>query len=141
MNRSIIMTLEAGLLAAVLVCGCQSVGGGPCDEELIDCTMADWKTALIAQDLDKVMAAYSEDYTSTRGGKDSVREFMTRVFEEGYLDNAKVNLEKVEITIEEDKAEFGPVEFISDRGTFRLEYILHKEDKAWLIVGSRVVEQ
>jgi len=140
MNRSVITELAIGVLAAVLICGCQSVGG-PCDEELVNCTMTDWKAALIAQDLDKVMAAYSEDYTSTRGGKDSVREFMTRVFEEGYLDNAKVNLEKVEITIEEDKAEFGPVEFVADMGTFTLEYTLQKEDKAWLIVGSRVVEQ
>lgn len=140
MNRSVIMKLGVCLVTAVLVCGCQSVGG-PCDEELINCTMTDWKAALIAQDLDKVMAAYSEDYTSTRGGKDSVRKFMTRVFEEGYLDNAKVNLEKVEIATEGEKAEFGPVEFISDRGTFRLEYTLQKEDEAWLIVGSRVVEQ
>jgi len=141
MNRSIIMTLGASLLAAVLVCGCHSVGGGPCDEELINCTMAEWKAGLIAQDLDKVMAAYSENYTGTRGGKDSVREFFTRVFDQGYLDNATVNLEKVEIAIEAEKAEFGPVEVISDRGTFRLEYVLQKEDEAWLIVGTRMIEQ
>ena len=141
MNRSIIMTLGVGLLAAGLVGGCRSLGRGPSDEELINCTMAEWKEGLIAQDLDKVMAAYSDDYKGTRDGKDSVREFMTRVFDQGYLDNAKVNLENAEIAIEENKAEFGPVEITSDRGTFSLEYILQKEDNAWLIVGSRMIDQ
>jgi len=141
MNRLVLMKLGVGLVTAALVYGCQSVGGGLSDEELINCTMTDWKAALIAQDLDKVMAAYSEDYASTRGGKDSVREFMTNVFEQGYMENTKVNLGSAETAIVEDKAEFGPVEFISDMGTFRLEYVLQKEDEAWLIVGSRMVEQ
>ena len=140
MKKPVIMNLRMVVVIVALAGGCQI--GGPSDQELIDTTMADWKAALIAQDLDKLMPVYSENYVSTRGGgKDSVREFMTDVFNDGYLDNAKVNLEGAETTIEEDKAEFGPVEVITDTGTYTLEYTLQKEDGTWLIVGSEMQEQ
>lgn len=142
MKQSTIVKLSVGLLTLVLVCGCQMLGGGACDEELISGVMADWKAALAAKDLNKVMAAYSENYVSTRGtGKDSMREFMTRVFERDVMDNIKVDLEKAETAIEGDKAQFGPVEFTSDRGTMKIDYTLQREDGVWLIVGSKMQEQ
>ena len=142
MKRSVILNLSPVVLAAFLVCGCQTLGVGPSDEELISTTMAEWKTALVAQDIDKLMAAYSENYVSTRGtGKDSIREFMARAFEQSFLDSVEVKIEDAQITIEGDKATYGPVEFVSDRGTFTLEYKLQKEDGAWFIVGSKRLVQ
>jgi len=135
MNRSEILTLVVAMVAAVLIGGCRT---GPSDEELIGTTMADWKTALVAEDLDKVMAGYSDDYTSERGdGKEQVRQFMATVFEEGWMDNAKVILEEAETAIEGDKATFGPVKFTSDRGTMAIDYTLKKEDESWRIVSSK----
>jgi len=142
MKKSVILNLSLAVLAAVLVCGCQTLGVGPSDEELVNTTMAEWKAAMAAKDMDKLMATFSENYVSTRGtGKDSMREFMTRAFNEGFMDNVEVNVEDAQIMIEGDKATFGPVEFISDRGTFALEYKLQKEEDAWLIVGSTRLEQ
>ena len=142
MKRSVILNLSLIVLAAFLVSGCQTLGVGPSDEEFISTTMAEWKAAMVAKDIDKLMAAYSEKYVSTRGGgKDSVREFMTNVFELGYLDNVKVNLEDAQITIEADKAKVGPVELTFDTGAYVLEYTLQKEDGAWLIVSSKRLEQ
>ncbi len=142
MKRSVITKLGVGILTAALLCGCQTLGRGPSDKELVNTTMADWKAALTARDMDKLMAAYSENYASERGtDKNSVREFMTRVFDEDWMDNIKVNMEDAETTIEGDKAEFGPVEFISDRGTMKIDYTLQKEDGAWRIVGSKRQEQ
>ncbi len=142
MKRSVILNLSLFVLAAFLVCGCQTLGVGPSDEELISTTMAEWKAAMVAQDIDKLMAVYSENYVSSRGGgKDSIRELMTRAFEQNFMDSVEVKIEDVQITIEDDKATFGPVEFVSDRGTFTLEYKLQKEDGAWLIVGSKRLEQ
>jgi ketosteroid isomerase-like protein len=115
---------------------------GPSDEQLVNTTMAEWKAAMAVQDIDKLMAAYSENYVSSRGGgKDSVREFMTNVFELGYLDNVKVNLEDAQITIEADKAKVGHVELTFDAGAYVLEYTLQKENEAWLIVSSKRLEQ
>ncbi len=142
MKKSVILNLSLFVLAAFLVCGCQTLGVGPSDKELISTTMAEWKAAMVAQDIDKLMAAYSENYVSSRGGgKDSIRELMTRAFDEGFMDSVEVKIEDVQITIEDVKATFGPVEFVSDRGTFTLEYKLQKENGAWLIVGSKRLEQ
>jgi len=142
MKKLVILSLSLVVLAALLVCGCQILGVGPSDEKLVSATMADWKAALIAHDLDKLMETYSEDYVSTQGdGKDSVREFIAGAIEQGYLDNVKVNLEDAQITIEGDKANVGPVELTSDAGTYVLEYTLQKEDGTWLIVGSTPLEQ
>ena len=147
MNKSVIMMLGLGVVAAILVGGCRTAGRGPSDEELIGTTMADWKAALTAKDLDKVMVVYSENYVSRRRsdsnevGKDGVRQFMKSAFERGWMDGSKINLEEAETTIEGDKATFGPVKFTSDRGTFAISYTLQKEDGAWLIAGSKRPEQ
>ncbi len=142
MKKLVILSLSLVVLAALLVCGCQILGVGPSDEELVSATMADWKAALIAHDLDNLMGTYSENYVSTQGGgKDSVREFLAGAIEQGYLDNVKVNLEDAQITIEGDKANIGPVELTSDAGTYVLEYTLQKEEGIWLIVGSTSLEQ
>lgn len=140
MKKSVILNLSLAVLMSILVCGCQTAG--PSDEQLISTTMTDWKASLIAEDLDKLMAVYSMNYVSTRGtGKDSMREFMTKAFESNFMENVKINIEEAKATIEGDKATYGPVEFISDRGTFVLEYKLQKEEEAWLIVGSTRLEQ
>ncbi len=140
MKKPVIMSSGVAVLIVGLAGGCQSVGAS--DEELIKGTMTNWKAALTAHDLDRLMAMYSEDYVSARAsGKDSVRERMTGIFDRGYMDNVKVNLENAKTTIDRDKAEFGPVEFISDEGTFTSEYTLQKKYGAWFIVGSKRQEQ
>ena len=140
MKKSVILNLSLAVLVAILVCGCQTAG--PSNEQLVNTTMADWKASLIAEDLDKLMTVYSMNYVSTRGtGKDSMREFMTKAFESDFMDNVQIKIEDAEIIIEGDKATYGPVEFVSDRGTFTLEYRLQKEEEAWLIVGSTRLEQ
>jgi len=139
MKKSFI-NLSMAVLAAILVCGCQTAG--PSDEQLISTTMDNWKASLMAEDLDKLMAVYSMNYVSTRGtGKDSMREFMNKAFESNFMENVQINIEDAKIMIEGDKATFGPVVFVSERGTFALEYNLQKEDGAWLIVGSKRLEK
>jgi ketosteroid isomerase-like protein len=137
MNKSIIINSGVVALAVVMLCGCQILGMGPSDEDLVSATMADWKAALIAHDMDKLMETYSENYVNTQGGgKESVREFISGAIDQGYLDNTKVNLEDAKITIEEGKATVAPVEVTSDTGVYVLEYELQKENGAWLIINS-----
>jgi len=66
---------------------------------------------------------------------------MTRIFDQGWMDNVKVNLEGAEITIDGDKAEFGPVEFSSNEGMFTRQFTLQKEYEDWLLIGSNAQEQ
>ncbi|MHC4487719.1 MAG: Cif family virulence factor [Planctomycetota bacterium] len=136
MKKLVIMNSVVAVLMMVLAGSCQV--GGPSDKELINWTMTDWRAALKAQDLDRLMATYSENYVSARAsGKDSVRERMKGIFDRGWMNNVKVNLENAKTTIDRDKAEFGPIEFISDEDKFSYEYILQKEYGAWFIVGSK----
>ncbi len=134
MKKSVIMKLGVVVFAAVLLSGCQI---GPTDEKLVKLTMSDWKASLIAQDLDKLMETYSEDYKSIRGGdKEATRDFMGRAFNEGWVDNIAVDLENAEMKIEENKAEFAPVELVTGSWDATIGFTLQKEKKLWLIVGS-----
>ena len=139
MGKSVVMNPGVVALAVVVLCGCQILGLGPSDEDLINATMAKWKAALVAHDMDKFMQTYSENYRNIEGGdKNSVREFVAGVIEQGYLDNLEVNLEDAQITIEGDMATVAPVELTSDAGTYVLEYNkLQKENGDWLIVDSK----
>jgi len=131
MKKLVIMKLGVVVLAAALISGCQAT-----DEALISRAMGKWKEALIAQDLDKLMETYSEDFESMEGGdKEASREFMEGFFEQGYVDDAEVDLEEAETTIEENEAEVSGVELILDMATVTLDFTLQKEEKAWLIVG------
>lgn len=141
MKRSIFTTLSVSVIAAVLFCGCQMLGG-PNSKKLINTTMAEWRTALKTKNMDKVMAVYSENYASERvQGRDAIRRFMTRVFNEGWMENVDISFEEAAADIETDTARFGPVAFISDRGIMKVDYTLRKEKGTWLIVSSKVQEQ
>ena len=61
MGKTVVMISGVVALAVVMLCGCQILGMGPSDEDLVNATMADWKAALIAHDMDKLMETYSED--------------------------------------------------------------------------------
>lgn len=137
MKKSIILSLSL-LIFAVVFCGCQTPAEGPTDKQLINTAMTEWKAALEARDLDRLMALFSDNYVSSSGdGKVAMRERTAGAIERGSLDNIKVKIENAKITLVGDQATFGPVELTSDRGTLTIEYTLHREDVKWLIVGSK----
>jgi ketosteroid isomerase-like protein len=111
---------------------------GPTDEELINTTMNSWKQAIIDNDVDAILAGYSEDFSSERvEGKDQMREFMEGAIDQGWLENIDINLEIAQLTITDDTAEFAPVEIIGDNGEMELNFTLKKEDKKiWRIISS-----
>ena len=142
MRKSTIIKLGVGVLTIALIGGCQILRWGPSNEELINATLTDWKAALIAQDLDKFMAVYSENFVSMSGEpKATMREFMAGVFEEGILDGLEVNLEDATTTIEGDKAEVRPIKLSTAMQAITVELTLQKENGAWLVVGTDYEER
>ncbi|MHC4130565.1 MAG: YybH family protein [Planctomycetota bacterium] len=133
MKKTTCLTLI--LLLCTLICGCQR---GPTDEELINTTMNGWKQAIVSQDVDAILAGYSEDFSSERvDGKEQMREFMEGAVDQGWLENIDINLEIAQLTITDDTAEFAPVEIIGDNGEMELNFTLKKEDKkTWRIISS-----
>jgi len=125
-------------MLAVLACGCAGQGKGPTDQELIAGTLADWKAAFEAQDIDQIMAAYSEDFEGERSAdKAGVRGFFTRAIDAGYMDSAEIILDDAETLIDGETATVSPVDLSGDFGSVSLELILQKEaDGAWRIIAS-----
>jgi ketosteroid isomerase-like protein len=138
MRRPIFTACLAVVMLVVLACGCAGSGKGPTDEELITGMLTGWKAALETKDLEKMMAPYSEDFAGEGGaGKPELRQFIQRAIDEGYLDDAKVDLEKAQTTREGETATVGPVALSGSYGTLELDLKLKKEaDGAWRIVGS-----
>jgi ketosteroid isomerase-like protein len=139
MEKSVIVALIVGVLTVTLMCGCMSetVGRGPSDEELINQTLSKWKAAVLAQDIDMLMALHSESFKNFEApDKESQEAVMQNYFDAGYMDDAKVGLEGAEIAIEGDKANVTGVVLDVTVGESRypLTFGLQKENGAWLII-------
>ena len=127
--------LVAGLF--VLAAGCEMVGGGS-DEAQLTRALGQWKAALEAQDLDKMMAPYSDDYEGERGeGKEGAREFLEGLKEQGYLEDVDMDISEAEIKIKGDEATVGPIRYSSDDFDIEMMRMLKKEDDGvWRVVGA-----
>jgi len=140
MRRGTVATLLALGMVAVMVVGCATMGGNK-DQKSIDKTLAGWKAAVEKQDIDGMIAAYSEDFKSERGGgKAEMKGFLTNAKDQGYLDGAKVDMAKAEIKIEKNTATVGPVDLSSNAGSITVGLAMKKDpDKVWRIVSSEAV--
>ncbi len=130
------------VVLAVSVFGCATSSyRGPSDEELITGLLGEWKSALIAQDIDATLESYSEDYQSERSsGKDGIRQMFSQAFSRGYMTNAEINVEDASITVDGDTAVVTPIVMSSERGSMSFELTLKKEASGWLIIGSRFLQ-
>jgi len=111
---------------------------GPSDEELINTTMNIWKQAIITQDVDAIMANYSEDFNSESGeSRGETQQMFQYLIGAGMLDNIDINFDIAQLTITDDTAEFSPVDILSDMGEMTLDFTLKKENEnIWRIIDS-----
>jgi len=130
--------LLAAAIVAALVCGCAMFERGPTDQELIECAVADYCTAVAEGDIDGIMAIYSEDFEGETGEtKEDVHAFLSGAIDQGYMDDVEASADDCEITIDGDTATVDPVVFSSDFGDMSIGFTMKKEaDGAWRIVGS-----
>jgi hypothetical protein len=137
MLRSRITAVVMVVALLALTGGCAMFATGPSDEEMIAATMDTMFAATAAQDLDKMMALYSEDYMGENGeGKAEVRDFLAEAIDMGYMEELKVTSEEMKITVEGDTATAGPVGYDIMGNELSIAYNLKKEDGTWRIVGS-----
>lgn len=130
------------LFIITLFSGCQFLGLQPTDEDLINITMSHWKAALETENVDRLLAIYSDSYTTSEGDdKESIRELIRRSFESGFMETVEIKMENAIVIIEGDRAKYRPIEFISDTGIWPMELTLQKENGNWLIVSSERLEQ
>jgi len=136
--------LLKGLLAmvlAVVVAGCATTPKVS-PEEAIGEQVAGWSAAVVAQDLDKVMTYYSEDFKHYEwGNKAGARDFLDGAKSQGFLEGISFDTSKIEIKLDED-GKTGNVYPIDIKGSFgttlTMELRFTKEAGGWLITGTDV---
>jgi hypothetical protein len=100
--------------------------------------MNTWKQAIVTQDVDAIMANYSEDFSSESGeSRGDTRQMFQYLISAGMLDNIDINLDTAQLSITDNTAEFSPVDILSDMGEFTVDFTLKKEDEnTWRIIES-----
>ncbi len=122
-------------LAAFAMVGCASMGGGGMSDEdaisqLIDNAMA----ALVAQDIDTMVASYADDFESDQGGGVvETKEFLQGAKEQGFLDGIEVSTEAMEIAVDGEAATAGPIDLEGAFGSLSLEFELEKRAGEWVV--------
>ena len=133
-KSQIAVLLVAGML--LVAAGCEM--GGLSDEAQLTAALGQWKAATEAQDIDKMMEPYSEDYEGGRGeGKEGVRQFLSGMIDEGALEDIDMDISEAEIEIEGDEATVGPIIYAGDWGEIEMKRVLKNEsDGVWRVVGA-----
>jgi len=108
--------------------------------EEVTAVMADLQPAWQEQDVGKIMAAYSDDYSAAPGSKSDLRAFFDGLGAQGALQNTTVGMEECEFSVDGDSATAGPVVYESPTSRTLYQYKLKKEvDGVWRIVNSEQV--
>ena len=98
--------------------------------EEVTAVLAGFRKAFKEQDVDKIMAAYSDDYSDPKGtDKSGLRGFLEGLAEQGALQNTTVGIEECEIVVQEDSATAGPVTHSSPNSETQHQYKLKREKR------------
>jgi ketosteroid isomerase-like protein len=128
MKKSILRLTLAVL--AVSMAGCQAT-----QEQNIKTVLVKLQDAYVKQDLDGIMAVYSEDYRGQQGGrKEQVREFLESMMDQGYLADTEVVLDDVVVEVEGDTATVAPVTYTGNWGQWDIKNVFKKEGSTWRII-------
>ncbi len=121
-------------MMAVVLAGC-ATGASP--EEAVAAQLEAFKQAMLAEDIDAIMATYSDDFEHYEwGDKEGARDFMQQAIDMGYTEGMEVITEDAEIVLQDDgSAQVYPVDLSGAFGTVTLELTFADKDGEWLITG------
>jgi len=135
MFKKFAQSIAVCLCVAVLMVGCASMKKVS-DEELIQTTLNNVKTALEKKDIDLLMATFSEEFEHPQvGGKTEARTLLQTGLSSGYADNGEVKLDQIKLTFSDDKKTVAcyPMDLSSGAGAIAVELVLAKEANGWLV--------
>lgn len=126
-----------GIVAlAIAMAGCAGTGKGVSDAEQIDALKVKCAERAMAQDIDGLLAHYSEDfYCGAVGDKEKMRAFLEDAKKSGFLDDVEVSFENAETVIDGVKATMDPVEISGYFGYISATFHAEKRDGQWIITG------
>lgn len=125
-----------GLLCIAALAGCSSLGGGVDDATAISTAAAKWSEALVAHDVEALMALYSEDFSDVDGNsKADMRDFLADIIDQGMLDDVEADTDDVVLTIDEDTARYDGIILTSAMGSVTVDLTFGREADGWKIVS------
>ncbi len=107
--------------------------------EEIAAALADYQSAWVAQDMEKMMAVYSDEYADIQNiTKPIIRDYLSGI--PGVLLSTSVGIAECEIAIDGDWATVGPVTYDSPSGRTSSAYRMKKEtDGVWRFLSSEPI--
>jgi len=133
------LVLVTSCLVLMLLAACATSTPKLTDEELIDALTQEGLAALVAQDIDKMMTHFSEDFSNDQFvDKAGVRDFLENCEASGYLDDLEVDLSENQVTITGDSATGGPAVVKGWFGSIPITIEGVKEEDGWKIVNMDI---
>ena len=135
-KQAIAMMTTAIIL--VMVIGCATMGRITPREEVV-AAITGLQDSLKAQDVDKIMDIYSDDFTDFRGAtKPVVRSMFEGMVSQGTLQDITIEgLENSEITVDDYSATVRPLIVVTPQGKIFYNCVLKKEaDGVWRIISA-----
>ena len=126
-----------GLIIIALFYG-QAVTSGPTPAEEILLALAEYHEVEKADDVDRMLDAYSDDFSNSQGAtKPMLRYIFESLSSQGILKTVTVDMKHCEIELNGNSASVGPINYVSKAGPGTYSYIVRKEpDGIWRIINS-----
>lgn len=143
MRVSLMTVVLVMTMVTAMVCGCATMTGttsGPTPEEGVRAALEDTGAAFAGQDIERMMAGISDDYSNSQGfNKSMVRSFFEGAIAQGAL-GARINLEKCEIVVNGDYATAEPIIVTTSMGNESQVYKYKKEaDGVWRVISNELI--
>lgn len=95
-----------------------------------------WGAALAEQDLDKVMAIFSDDFEHYEyGDKQGISDFIGQAMDMGYLEDLEVDLDDAEAEVDGNEVIIYPIDLLGAFGSVTFELVFKEKDGEMKIVG------
>lgn len=135
--RTVTMLAALSVMAAAIA-GCATTSKGASRAEEVLATMAQYRTAMKAGDVDGLVAFFSDDWESNDGAtKEVLQPYFQGLFDQGNFAETVVNMDECVVEFDGDLATMGPVKYEAQGGVTAYEYEMQKEaDGVWRCVYS-----
>ena len=130
--------MKTGLCVLIIVAvavGCSTFSKKSTRVCEIERVLAQWKEAILADDLDRVLALYSEDLRSTEKDKPELVEEMKSVLVRVKTHDGRIDIEDATITVDGNRASALPVTIGTRTGAITRRLDLERQNGQWRIVG------
>jgi len=130
-------TVIIGVILTLGLAGCASLPSREKDDLNAVIVVVDlWSKAIVAHDVDALLALYSEDFSDSDGNdKAAFGEFIAGAIDQGMLDNVEIIDDDTVMTIDGNTATYNGIGLSGDMGGISVDLTLTREAEGWAITS------